>query len=87
MQTLILYAGMIAILYFALIMPQQKQQKKLKNMRENLEIGAKVITIGGAVGTITHIQDDEISLKVDDAGTTVKFKKWAIGRLYEDTSK
>lgn len=87
MPTILLYGGMIAVLYFMLIMPQQKQQKKLKNMRESLEVGAKVITIGGLVGTITQLVDDEVVLSVNDNNTMMTFKKWSIGRLYGDTSK
>lgn len=86
-STIILYGGMIAVLYFMLIMPQQKQQKKLKSMRESLELGVKVITIGGLVGTITALREDEVTLEVGHAGGEMVYKKWAIGRLYDDTSK
>lgn len=87
MPTLILYGGMIAVLYFMLIMPQQKQQKKLKAMRESLEIGTKVITIGGMVGTIVALREDEVVLEVNENAVAVTFKKWAIGKLYDDLSK
>lgn len=86
-STILLYGGMIAVLYFMLIMPQQKQQKKLKLMRETLELGSKVITIGGLVGTIKALRDDEVTLEVNETGGELTYKKWAIGRLYDDTSK
>ncbi len=87
MPTILLYGGMIAVLYFMLIMPQQKQQKKLKAMRESLELGSKIITIGGLVGTIVSLSDDEITIEVNEQQGTMTYKKWAIGRLYDDTSK
>lgn len=87
MPTIILYGGMIAVLYFMLIMPQQKQQKKLKAMRESLEIGTKVITIGGMVGTIVALREDEVVLEVNENAVSMTFKKWAIGKLYDDLSK
>ena len=47
------------IFYFFLIRPQQKKVKDHKLMVENLKRGDKVITVGGIVGTIDRIIDDE----------------------------
>ena len=47
------------IFYFFLIRPQQKKVKEHKIMVENLKRGDKVITVGGIVGTIDRIIDDE----------------------------
>ncbi|RLJ78388.1 protein translocase subunit yajC [Salisediminibacterium halotolerans] len=60
---------MFAIFYFLLIRPQQKRQKKVKEMHESLQKGDKVITIGGLHGKIDAIDDDRI---VVDAGSDNK---------------
>ena len=56
---------MFAIFYFLLIRPQQKRQKKVKEMHESLQKGDKVITIGGLHGKIDAIDEDRIILDVD----------------------
>jgi len=73
--------AVFALFYFLLIRPQQKKNKALKQMRENLNVGDKVITIGGIVGKIVSIKDDEIEISV--SGTNLKFMKWAISSLKE----
>ncbi len=55
---------MILIFYFLLIRPQQKQLKERQNMLNNLKVGDKVITVGGLIGTITEIKDNEIELEL-----------------------
>ena len=57
---------MFVILYFLLIRPQQKKQKDMVKMRDELQKNEKVITTGGIIGTIYSIKGDVVVLKVDD---------------------
>ncbi len=57
---------MFVILYFLLIRPQQKKQKDMVKMRDELQKNEKVITSGGIIGTIYSIKGDVVVLKVDD---------------------
>ncbi|WNF37602.1 preprotein translocase subunit YajC [Bacillaceae bacterium IKA-2] len=57
---------MFAIFYFLLIRPQQKRQKKVKEMIESIQKGDKVITIGGLHGTIDALDEDKVILLVSD---------------------
>ncbi|OWZ83444.1 preprotein translocase subunit YajC [Natranaerobius trueperi] len=58
---------LIAIFYFLLIRPQQKQQKQRKEMLDNLQKNDKVITIGGIHGTIKDIKGETLTLKVAES--------------------
>lgn len=73
---------MFVVFYFLLIRPQQKKAKKLQSMRDNLDVGNKITTIGGIVGKITSIKDEDIDVNVN--GTTITFKKWAIASVDMD---
>lgn len=73
---------MFVVFYFLLIRPQQKKAKKLQAMRDNLNVGNKITTIGGIVGKITSIKEDDIDVNVN--GTTLTFKKWAIASVDMD---
>jgi preprotein translocase subunit YajC len=55
---------MFVIMYFMVIMPQQRQRKKLQEMLGALKAGDKVITSGGIYGAINGIDGDSVILKV-----------------------
>jgi len=55
---------MFAIMYFMVIMPQQRQRKKVQSMLAELKSGDKVITNGGIYGTVNGIDGDSVILKI-----------------------
>jgi len=55
---------MFAIIYFLMIRPQQKQQKKHKAMISALKKGDKVITNSGIFGTVTGMTEAVLTLEV-----------------------
>jgi len=57
-----------AIFYLLLIRPQQKRQKKVREMQSALQKGSHVVTIGGLPGTVDVIEDDKVTIKCH--GTT-----------------
>ena len=54
-----------------MIRPQKKRQKELKEYRDNLKKGDKVITAGGIYGTIAEVKENYVLLEVD---TNVKIR-------------
>ena len=70
---------MLAVFYFLLIRPQQKQAKATRELRSNLEVGDKITTIGGIVGKIVNIKDDTIMIEVGADCTKLTIVRWAIG--------
>ncbi|MDD4957563.1 MAG: preprotein translocase subunit YajC [Candidatus Omnitrophica bacterium] len=69
-----------AIFYFLLIRPQKKQQKEHQNMLEAIKKNDEVITSGGMYGTVVNIQNDIVTLRVDD-NTRIKVQKSAISGI------
>jgi preprotein translocase subunit YajC len=55
---------MFAIMYFMVIMPQQRQRKKVQAMLAEIKSGDKVVTSGGIYGTINGIDGDSVILKI-----------------------
>lgn len=76
---IILYGLIIAVFYFILIRPQSKQKKKEEEMRNNLEIGDTIVTIGGIIGRVVSIKEDDIVIETGADRNKMKIKKWAIG--------
>jgi preprotein translocase subunit YajC len=74
--------AMVAIMYFLLIRPQQKQEKQRKAMLAQIKEGDRVVTTGGIHGTVSSISEDTVSLRVDPK-TKMTFDRSAIGRVVE----
>ena len=55
---------LFAVLYFVMIMPQQRRQKKWTAMLDALKTGDRVVTSGGLRGTVVSIKDDAVQLRV-----------------------
>jgi preprotein translocase subunit YajC len=56
--------AMIAILWFLLIRPQQKEQQKHREMVKNLKKGDEVVTVGGVYGRIMSLDAEKVSMKI-----------------------
>ncbi|WP_373034797.1 preprotein translocase subunit YajC [Sulfurimonas sp.] len=74
---------LIAIMYFVIIRPQQKEAKARKEMIESLKKGDKVVTNGGFIVVIHKVEENFLSVKMND-DVIVKIAKDAITRKYED---
>ena len=69
--------ALIAVFYFFMIRPQTKRQKELKNFRDALQKGDKVVTNGGIYGKISHIGEQTVDVEIA-SGVTIKIDKFAI---------
>ena len=68
---LVMMVIVMGIFYVMLILPQQRQRKKVQAMLQALKSGDKVITSSGIYGTVNGIDGDTIILKIADQ---VKFR-------------
>lgn len=73
---------MIVVFYFFMMRPQMKKQKELKKFRENLEVGSKVVTIGGIHGKILAV--DESTILIATESGKLRLDKSAISSSVED---
>ena len=77
------FVFLIAIMYFVIIRPQQKEAKTRKEMIEALKKGDKVITNGGFIVVIHKVEENFLSVKIND-DTITKITKDSIAKKYED---
>tara|TARA_B100000963_G_C22175736_1_gene472230 strand:+ start:177 stop:473 length:297 start_codon:yes stop_codon:yes gene_type:complete len=76
-SSLIMFGLIFAVMYFFMIRPQIKKQKKERSYRAKLKKGDKVITIGGFHGKIIEIKKDTFIIEVH-GGTSMKIEKTAV---------
>ena len=66
----------LGVMYFMLISPQKKREKRLQELRNTLEIGDGVVTAGGIVGRVISIKEDTVV--IESASSKIRVKRWAI---------
>lgn len=79
-STLIMFAAMFAILYFILIRPQQKQQKKHLELLASLKKGDEVVLASGILGRIFAVEDRIVIIEIGEK-TKLRVLKQAVQGL------
>ncbi len=80
MQVIILVV-FIAAMYFLLIRPQKKKEKTIQNMRNSLQVGDEIVTIGGICGKIVKTKDDTIVIQVGADKVKFEMMRWAVSSV------
>ncbi len=81
MPSMIMIGLMFVVFYFLIFRGPRKKEQKHKQMVQSLNKNDKIRTIGGILGTIVDIKDDEVVLKIDESNNTkIRISTNAIGR-------
>jgi len=85
---LFMIAIMAVAMYFLLFRGPRKKQQQHKQMVQKLQKNDRIRTIGGIIGTVIDVKDDEITLKVDESNNTkIKIVPSAIGTILSSTKE
>lgn len=71
---------MFGIMYFLVILPQQRQRKKVQEMLAAVKNGDKVVTTAGIYGTINGMDGDTVILKIAD-NVKIRMSRAAIAQV------
>lgn len=83
---LIPWVLVMGIFYFLLIVPQNKQRKRLQQMLAALKTGDKVITSGGIYGTVVGLEDNAVQLRIADQ-VKIKVSRSAIAGMQPEAKE
>lgn len=75
---ILLMVAMFAIMYFVMIRPQKKQQKKEQEMRDSLQVGDEITTIGGIVGRVVTVKEDSLIIETGADRNKMRITRWAV---------
>ena len=73
--------------WFFLIRPQKKRDQKTQEMRNSVQPGDEIVTIGGVVGKVLSVKEDAIVIYCGSDKTKMEFKKWAISEVTRKNEK
>ncbi|MBQ6884829.1 MAG: preprotein translocase subunit YajC [Clostridia bacterium] len=79
---------MVAAMYFLIIRPQKKKEKAEKQMRDNLQVGDEIITIGGIYGRVISLKEDAIVIESKSDHSKMTIARWAMQQnltVHDDT--
>lgn len=85
-QSIVIMLVLFGAMYFVLIRPQNKKDKEEREMRNNLQVGDEVMTVGGIVGKIVRIREDRVTIATGAEKTKIEFTRNAINQKVSGSS-
>ena len=82
-QMIIMMVLLFAVLYFFMIRPQTKRQKEIRQQREAMKAGDKVVTSGGIYGRIRDVKDNAVIIEIAE-NVRIKVDKNSVFASAED---
>ena len=79
--TIVMLVAMVAIFYFFMYRPQKKQEKEESAMRNNLQVGDEITTIGGIIGKIVSIKDETVLIETSNERNKIRILCTAVRKV------
>ena len=74
----VMLVAMIAIFYFFMYRPQKKQEKETNDMRNGLQVGDEITTIGGIIGKIVSMKDETVLIETSNERNKIRILRTAV---------
>ena len=73
---------MLVVMYFLMFRGPKKKQKQRQQMLDNMKKNDRIQTIGGIIGTVVDLRDDEVVIKIDEAtNSKMRVTRGAVSRV------
>jgi len=76
--TLIFMVLIFVFFYFFMVRPENKKKKQIEQMRNELAPGDEIVTIGGMVGKICHVDGNLVTFETGEDRVRIQIQKWGI---------
>ena len=86
-RMIVMMAALFAVMYFVMIRPQKKKQKEEQNMRDSIQVGDEITTIGGIMGRVVTVKEDSIIIETGADRNKMKITRWAVSTNNTATEK
>ncbi|MEE0741556.1 MAG: preprotein translocase subunit YajC [Emergencia sp.] len=84
---LVILAVFIGAMYFLLIRPQKKKERTIQDMRNSLQVGDEIVTIGGICGKIVKTKDESIVIQVGADKVKFEMMRWSVSSVVNKSAK
>ena len=76
--TIIMLVVMVVVFYFFMYRPQKKQEKETNDMRNGLQVGDEITTIGGIIGKIVSMKDETVLIETSNERNKIRILRTAV---------
>ncbi len=80
MSMIIMMVALFGVMYFVMIRPQKKKQKEEQNMRDSIQVGDEITTIGGIMGRVVTVKEDSLIIETGADRNKMKITRWAVSQ-------
>ena len=81
LSSIVMIVGLLVVFYFFMIRPQKKQEREVNDMRNNLQVGDEITTIGGIIGKIVSIKEETLMIETGHDRTKIRILKTAVRQV------
>ena len=78
MSFILIMVAMFGLMYFTSIRPQKKRQQKEQEMRNAVEVGDEITTIGGICGRIVTVKEENLIIETGADRNRITITRWAV---------
>ena len=75
---ILMMGGLFALMYFMTIRPQKKRQKEEQEMRNAVEVGDEITTIGGICGKVVTVKENHLIIETGADRNRMQITRWAV---------
>ena len=75
---ILIMVAMFALMYFTSIRPQKKRQQQEQEMRNAVEVGDEITTIGGICGRVVTVKDETLVLETGADRNRITVTRWSL---------
>ena len=68
----------VGVFYFLVIRPQKNQERQANELKNSLQVGDEITTIGGIVGVVVRVKDDLFTIITSNEKTRITFQRSAL---------
>ena len=69
---------LVVVMWLFVFRPQRKQEKEAAAMRDNLQVGDEITTIGGIIGKIVSIKEETVMIETGNDKTKIRILRSAV---------
>ncbi|MBR4950866.1 MAG: preprotein translocase subunit YajC [Clostridia bacterium] len=87
-MSMILMIGIFALVFYLFIYrPQKKQEKETADMRNSIDVGDVIVTVGGIVAMVVKVKGDMVLCETSGNRTKIQIQKWAVSSVLEKANE
>ena len=83
-MTFLMFGGMFVVMYFTMIRPQVKRAKQAKLYQEGIQIGEKIVTLGGIHGKVIEVDDTTVVISLDQGRMRIEKAALSVDRTVSE---